>query len=39
VDNQSEAGEQTTSVRVSLHVYNTVDEVERLVEALSALHR
>ncbi|MDT5042360.1 MAG: cysteine desulfurase / selenocysteine lyase [Actinoplanes sp.] len=36
---QSEAGEQTTSVRVSLHVYNTVDEVERLVEALSALHR
>jgi cysteine desulfurase/selenocysteine lyase len=34
---QGEDGEKTTSVRVSLHVYNTVDEVERLIAALTAL--
>jgi cysteine desulfurase/selenocysteine lyase len=34
---QGEGGEKTTSVRVSLHVYNTVEEVDRLVEALAAL--
>ena len=34
---QGDGGERTTSVRVSLHVYNTVDEVERLIAALTAL--
>jgi cysteine desulfurase/selenocysteine lyase len=34
---QAEQGEKTASVRVSLHVYNTVDEVDRLLAALAAL--
>lgn len=34
---QSEQGEQTTSVRVSLHVYNTVEEVDRLLALLADL--
>ena len=34
---QGEAGEKTTSVRVSLHIYNTVEEVDRLIAALTAL--
>ena len=34
---QGADGEKTTSVRVSLHVYNTVGEVDRLLEALAAL--
>lgn len=34
---QGDGGEKTTSVRVSLHVYNTAEEVDRLVEALTAL--
>ncbi|HEY0701049.1 MAG TPA: aminotransferase class V-fold PLP-dependent enzyme [Micromonospora sp.] len=34
---QSERGEQTTSVRVSLHVYNTVEEVDRLLGLLDTL--
>ena len=36
---QSEQGEKTASVRASMHVYNTVEEVDRLVSALVALHR
>ncbi|MFI5932164.1 aminotransferase class V-fold PLP-dependent enzyme [Actinoplanes sp. NPDC051494] len=34
---QSPQGERTTSVRVSLHVYNTVDEVDRLLAVLTGL--
>ena len=34
---QGDQGERTTSVRVSLHVYNTVAEVDRLLTALTAL--
>ncbi|MGX6608052.1 aminotransferase class V-fold PLP-dependent enzyme [Micromonosporaceae bacterium Da 78-11] len=34
---QGEQGEKTASVRVSLHVYNTVEEVDRLLAAVSAL--
>jgi len=34
---QSTKGEKTTSVRVSLHVYNTVDEVDRLLAVLTEL--
>jgi cysteine desulfurase/selenocysteine lyase len=34
---QSERGEKTTSVRVSLHVYNTVDEIDRLLGVLTDL--
>ncbi|MEV6345333.1 aminotransferase class V-fold PLP-dependent enzyme [Actinoplanes sp. NPDC051851] len=34
---QGPRGEPTASVRVSLHVYNTVHEVDRLLHALSAL--
>ncbi|GIF06656.1 aminotransferase class V-fold PLP-dependent enzyme [Actinoplanes siamensis] len=34
---QGEQGERTSSVRVSLHVHNTVDEVDRLLARLAAL--
>jgi len=34
---QSTQGEKTTSVRVSLHVYNTIDDVDRLLAILNAL--
>ena len=34
---QGDQGEKTSSVRVSLHVYNTVEEVDRLLAALAAL--
>ncbi|MDI6101694.1 aminotransferase class V-fold PLP-dependent enzyme [Actinoplanes sp. NEAU-A12] len=34
---QAEGGETTSSVRVSVHAYNTVDEVDRLLEALARL--
>ncbi len=34
---QGDDGEQSTSVRVSLHVYNTVAEVDRLIATLTAL--
>ncbi|HWS36924.1 MAG TPA: aminotransferase class V-fold PLP-dependent enzyme [Actinoplanes sp.] len=34
---QGAQGEKTASVRVSLHVYNTPDEVDRLLDALSRL--
>nr|WP_221380461.1 aminotransferase class V-fold PLP-dependent enzyme [Actinoplanes polyasparticus] len=34
---QGTDGEKTSSVRVSLHVYNTADEVDRLLATLSAL--
>ncbi|WP_197686452.1 aminotransferase class V-fold PLP-dependent enzyme [Actinoplanes derwentensis] len=34
---QGVQGEKTASVRVSLHVYNTPDEVDRLLDALSRL--
>jgi cysteine desulfurase/selenocysteine lyase len=36
---QSGQGEKTASVRASLHVYNTVDEVDRLVSVLADLDR
>jgi cysteine desulfurase/selenocysteine lyase len=36
---QGEQGEQTASVRVSLHVYNTAEEVDRLVAVLTELDR
>jgi cysteine desulfurase/selenocysteine lyase len=36
---QGEQGEKTSSVRVSLHAYTTVDEVDRLLDALAALDR
>ncbi|GGK76054.1 aminotransferase class V-fold PLP-dependent enzyme [Mangrovihabitans endophyticus] len=32
---QGDAGEKTASVRVSLHVYNSVDEVDRLLAVLA----
>ncbi|MGX1560008.1 aminotransferase class V-fold PLP-dependent enzyme [Streptomyces sp. NPDC055506] len=34
---QGDAGEKTGSVRVSLHVYNTVEEVDRLLTVLASL--
>jgi cysteine desulfurase/selenocysteine lyase len=34
---QGDAGEKTGSVRVSLHVYNTVEEIERLLSVLASL--
>ncbi len=34
---QGERGEKTTSVRVSMHVYNTVEEVDRLLDVLTDL--
>jgi cysteine desulfurase/selenocysteine lyase len=34
---QADQGEKTASVRASLHVYNTVEEVDRLVSVLTAL--
>jgi cysteine desulfurase/selenocysteine lyase len=36
---QSERGEPTASVRVSLHVYNTAEEVDRLLAVLADLDR
>ncbi|MFJ8715780.1 aminotransferase class V-fold PLP-dependent enzyme [Streptomyces violaceus] len=34
---QGDAGEKTDSVRVSLHVYNTVEEIDRLLSVLASL--
>ncbi|MFI8894993.1 aminotransferase class V-fold PLP-dependent enzyme [Streptomyces paradoxus] len=34
---QGDAGEKSGSVRVSLHVYNTVEEVDRLLSVLASL--
>ncbi|MFH9013493.1 aminotransferase class V-fold PLP-dependent enzyme [Streptomyces sp. NPDC017943] len=34
---QGDAGERTGSVRVSLHVYNTVEEIDRLLSVLASL--
>jgi cysteine desulfurase/selenocysteine lyase len=34
---QAEAGEKTTSVRVSVHAYNTAEEIDRLLELLARL--
>ncbi|MEV4280546.1 aminotransferase class V-fold PLP-dependent enzyme [Actinoplanes xinjiangensis] len=34
---QAEGGEKTASVRVSVHVYNTVEEIDRLLELLHRL--
>ncbi|MCT9141818.1 aminotransferase class V-fold PLP-dependent enzyme [Streptomyces violarus] len=34
---QGDAGEKTGSVRVSLHVYNTVEEIDRLLSVLASL--
>jgi cysteine desulfurase/selenocysteine lyase len=34
---QAEAGERTTSVRVSVHAYNTVEEIDRLLALLVRL--
>jgi cysteine desulfurase/selenocysteine lyase len=34
---QGDAGERTGSVRVSLHVYNTTEEIDRLLFALASL--
>ncbi|GID29795.1 aminotransferase class V-fold PLP-dependent enzyme [Paractinoplanes brasiliensis] len=34
---QGERGERTTSVRVSLHVYNTAEEIDRLLSLLAEL--
>ncbi|GGQ73296.1 aminotransferase class V-fold PLP-dependent enzyme [Couchioplanes azureus] len=36
---QGDEGEKTASVRVSLHVYNTPEEVDRLLEVLTGLDR
>jgi cysteine desulfurase/selenocysteine lyase len=36
---QGEQGERTASVRVSLHVYNTAEEVDRLLSVLTELDR
>ncbi|MEV4343647.1 aminotransferase class V-fold PLP-dependent enzyme [Actinoplanes sp. NPDC049596] len=36
---QGDQGEKTSSVRVSLHAYTTVEEVDRLLDALAALDR
>ncbi len=35
---QGTAGEKTGSVRVSLHVYNTTEEIDRLLSVLATLH-
>jgi cysteine desulfurase / selenocysteine lyase len=35
---QGEQGEKTSSVRVSLHVHNTVEEIDRLIDRLAALN-
>ncbi|MFB7933251.1 aminotransferase class V-fold PLP-dependent enzyme [Streptomyces sp. NPDC056039] len=34
---QGDAGEKTGSVRVSLHVYNTIEEIDRLLTVLASL--
>ncbi|GGS36576.1 aminotransferase class V-fold PLP-dependent enzyme [Streptomyces violaceus] len=34
---QGDAGEKTDSMRVSLHVYNTVEEIDRLLSVLASL--
>lgn len=34
---QGSAGEQTSSARVSLHVYNSVEEIDRLLSVLASL--
>jgi cysteine desulfurase/selenocysteine lyase len=34
---QAEAGEKTTSVRVSVHAYNTAEEIDRLLDLLKSL--
>ncbi|WP_305787842.1 aminotransferase class V-fold PLP-dependent enzyme [Symbioplanes lichenis] len=36
---QGDQGEKTSSVRVSVHIYNTPDEIDRLLSVLSALDR
>jgi cysteine desulfurase/selenocysteine lyase len=36
---QGDQGEKTASVRASLHVYNTAEEVDRLLSVLTALDR
>jgi cysteine desulfurase / selenocysteine lyase len=36
---QGDQGEKTSSVRVSVHVYNTPEEIDRLLAALNALER
>ena len=36
---QADQGEKTASVRVSLHVYNTAEEVDRLLSVLTQLDR
>jgi cysteine desulfurase/selenocysteine lyase len=36
---QARAGEKDSSVRVSLHVYNTPEEIDHLLEVLADLHR
>ncbi|GAA0479274.1 cysteine desulfurase [Paractinoplanes deccanensis] len=36
---QGDQGEKASSVRVSLHAYSTVEEVDRLLDALAALDR
>jgi cysteine desulfurase/selenocysteine lyase len=36
---QGDQGEKTTSVRVSLHVYNSIAEVDHLIAVLTALDR
>jgi cysteine desulfurase/selenocysteine lyase len=36
---QGNQGEKTASVRVSVHVYNTAEEVDRLLSVLTALDR
>ncbi|MET9515659.1 aminotransferase class V-fold PLP-dependent enzyme [Streptomyces sp. NPDC002994] len=36
---QARSGEEESSVRVSLHVYNTVEEVDRLLDVLDGLDR
>jgi cysteine desulfurase/selenocysteine lyase len=36
---QARAGEKHTSVRVSLHVYNTPEEIDRLLAVLASLQR
>jgi cysteine desulfurase/selenocysteine lyase len=35
---QGAEGEKTASVRVSLHIYNTIEEVDRLLSTLAALN-
>ncbi|MFD4830663.1 aminotransferase class V-fold PLP-dependent enzyme [Streptomyces uncialis] len=36
---QGRAGERDTSVRVSLHIYNTPDDIDRLLDILAGLDR